>query len=199
MEQLSKTLSTISGNRYAPPKTDRCSPSAAIEYAATLMGFFPAADISDPRVFATGLSAVLSDYPEEVVRRVVDPRTGLPGRLKWAPRIAEVREACEAEMEPIRKRWQREREAHERRKLLPENTGPRPTLEELQARCGGPDWGLQRTPKPGAGPQTIAECEAKIEEWKTRSPFDDVPNFAEECAKLMKHMDERAARRKAAE
>ena len=56
---------------------------------------------------------VLSDYPEHVVVRVTDPREGVAGRIKWLPSIAEVREACEAEMKPIR-----DAEARERRRVL---------------------------------------------------------------------------------
>lgn len=38
---------------------------------------------------------VLSAYPIDVVDRVVDPLTGLPGRMDWLPTVREVRKACE--------------------------------------------------------------------------------------------------------
>ena len=49
-----------------------------------------------------------------MVRRVTDPRTGLPGRSQWLPTIAEVRHACEIEMKPIYDRVERERRESER-------------------------------------------------------------------------------------
>lgn len=39
--------------------------------------------------------SVFSRYPEDVVAKVVDPISGLPGKLKWFPKLPEIREACE--------------------------------------------------------------------------------------------------------
>lgn len=39
--------------------------------------------------------AVLADYPDDVLERVVDPRSGLPSRMNWLPTIAEIKSACE--------------------------------------------------------------------------------------------------------
>lgn len=47
-------------------------------------------------MFAAGTAAILAEFPMDVMDYVTDPRTGLPGRLKWPPQPSEVREACEA-------------------------------------------------------------------------------------------------------
>lgn len=44
------------------------------------------------------LGVVLEDYPDEVIIAVTSPRTGLQRRIKFPPTIAEVVEACQAEM-----------------------------------------------------------------------------------------------------
>ena len=49
----------------------------------------------DPDVFTTAIAAVLSEYPEDVVRQVTDPRRGIPARSKWFPSIAELKAACD--------------------------------------------------------------------------------------------------------
>lgn len=48
-----------------------------------------------PDVFATALVAIFCDYSEEIVCRVSDPRTGIAGKQKWFPSIAEIRHECE--------------------------------------------------------------------------------------------------------
>jgi len=43
----------------------------------------------------TSLGAVLEQYPDEVIRYITGPRTGIQRRLKWPPTINEVVEACD--------------------------------------------------------------------------------------------------------
>jgi hypothetical protein len=66
--------------------------------ARRIMGFYPRADYDDPETFMSGVVATLVRYPAGVLRRVSDPYDGIAGRLKFLPRIAEIREACDAEM-----------------------------------------------------------------------------------------------------
>lgn len=83
-------------------------------------------------MFGLAIADVFIGYPEDVVRRVTAPGTGLASRLKWVPSIAEVRDACEAEMEP------RRREAARTARLaIPDEVdrSPRKSLAELQAEC----------------------------------------------------------------
>ena len=73
-------------------------PDEASVYASRLLGFYPAREVNDPKAFSSGMTALLSAYPVDLVRRVCDPVTGLPSRLKFLPTLAEVKEALEAEL-----------------------------------------------------------------------------------------------------
>lgn len=42
---------------------------------------------------------------------MTDPRSGIAGRSKWLPTVAEVREACEREMAPARREAERQARA----------------------------------------------------------------------------------------
>lgn len=55
-------------------------------------------DFSDPEGFFAQLGVVFEGYPDPVIVAVTDPRTGLQRRIKWPPTIAEVVEACDAEV-----------------------------------------------------------------------------------------------------
>jgi hypothetical protein len=109
----------------------RCSPSEAAKAAAQLFGCYRKGDANDPETYALAVAAVLSTYPVEVVREVCDPRTGIPGRLKWLPVVAEVKEACEAVMQTHRLRV---RTAETERKMLAARTEPEERSPEEVAR-----------------------------------------------------------------
>jgi hypothetical protein len=66
------------------------------------MGFYRVADAHNPRVYLAGVVAALSDYPVEIICQVVDPRNGIPSKIKWLPTIAEIKEACESRYAPHR-------------------------------------------------------------------------------------------------
>jgi len=93
--------------------------------------------------------AVLSDYPLDIVRRVVDPRSGLPSQSKWLPTVAEIKAALEQEMLPIR----REEDRQERERLYraqlppPDDRSQRPSYDELRAKHG-PNWGITDPGRP---------------------------------------------------
>jgi len=55
------------------------------------------------------VTAVLSDFPREVVDFVIDPRTGILGTSKWMPSVAEIKEACENAHRKICEDRERER------------------------------------------------------------------------------------------
>lgn len=54
-------------------------------------------------MYAAAVTAVLSDYPLDVIDYVTDPRTGLPVRSKWLPTVFEVKQACDEHVEYLRK------------------------------------------------------------------------------------------------
>jgi hypothetical protein len=48
------------------------------------------------------ITATLARYPEDVIRAVTHPASGLPIQKDFLPTVAEVYRACEAEMQPRR-------------------------------------------------------------------------------------------------
>jgi hypothetical protein len=68
-------------------------------------------------------------YDEDVVRDVTDPVRGLPGVLKWLPAVAEVRQACEDRLKPMREAMAREKREGDTRLLL---TPPTASAEERE-------------------------------------------------------------------
>lgn len=108
-----------------------------------MLGCFRKGDAADPAVFTTAVASVLSGYPEGVVMAVTSPVSGIPAKLKWLPSIAEVREACEAEMAHILREEQRKADLARSRALVAPSEEPieRKSIEELKARCGE-NWGI---------------------------------------------------------
>jgi hypothetical protein len=131
-----------------------------MERVAMMLDCYPdRADAPQSPGHAAGLAAILADYPEEVILSVTDPRTGVQTRLKWRPLPYELKQACEADMAPLRRQWQREKLAADAARLLPPPREARPTGEELQARFG-PDWGLARTPRRKPPEKSLEELQA---------------------------------------
>lgn len=117
-------------------------------HAAILLGCYRTGEANDPAIYSGAVIAVLSDYPLEIIRAVVDPRKGLPSRCKWLPTVAEIKEACEAEHAPIVRRVEQQHQVRrqlEDRALLEAPRENRPTYEDLIQRCV--DAGLPMRPK----------------------------------------------------
>ncbi len=96
-------------------------------------------DADTPEVFLDAAVAILSDYPDEIIIKVTDPRTGLPSKLKWPAQPSEVREACEDLMQPIRaaKRWNDIAAEQEAERQRFEGARARaPTQAEIEAKLG---------------------------------------------------------------
>lgn len=77
----------------------------SIEQAATLsaeklLGFYPPMPASEPQVFIAGLVELLCNYSIPTIQRATNPVHGLPGKFKFLPSIAEIREFLEM--------WERE-------------------------------------------------------------------------------------------
>jgi hypothetical protein len=66
-----------------------------------LFGCYRKAEANDPEVLSAAIAATLSEFPEEIIEYVTDPRTGLPATSKWVPSVFEVREACQKRMEAV--------------------------------------------------------------------------------------------------
>lgn len=51
-------------------------------------------EATDPEIYATAMAAVLSEYPDDIVEYITDPRTGLPIKCKTLPTVKDVHDAC---------------------------------------------------------------------------------------------------------
>ena len=107
-----KTLNVVSlrqqtdSNSSLPNSTDQPPISAErAEYAAQrarlLFGCYRKGDANDPETYVAAVTVVLAEYSGETIRRVTDPRTGLPRTNKFMPNPAEVAEACDAATKTI--------------------------------------------------------------------------------------------------
>lgn len=116
----------------------------ATQRATLMFGCFRRDDAADPEIFLDAAIAILTDYPNDVIMAVTDPRTGIPGRQKWPPQPCEVKDACEAIEAPRRR--EREREERIARQLAERETADadrdrRPSYDDLKAKHG-PTWGI---------------------------------------------------------
>lgn len=78
-----------------PSNNSETSTDLAAKMAEKLLGFYPKIPASDPKIFTTGLIEMLTKYPDWVSLRIADPVRGLPGKFKFCPQIAEVKETCD--------------------------------------------------------------------------------------------------------
>ena len=59
-----------------------------------LFGCYRKGDANDPEMYTAAIAAILSDYSEEVIQHVTDPRTGIARKINWLPTVHEVDAAC---------------------------------------------------------------------------------------------------------
>lgn len=85
-------------NLPCKPPSPKCDPAFVMDRIDLLMSAYRKADYSDPLKFTAQLSMILEQYPQEVVEHITSPLTGIQRRLKWPPALAEMVEACDAEM-----------------------------------------------------------------------------------------------------
>jgi hypothetical protein len=96
-------------------RPSNCSAAVAAEGTRLLFGAYRKGEAHDPDTLVASIVAILTLYPEWVVRRVTDPRTGLAGKSQFMPNVFDVRQACEAEMKSLRESdMQRARTEHNR-------------------------------------------------------------------------------------
>lgn len=129
-----------------------CDRSIATERATILLGCYRTGAANDPEIYVRAIVSVLMRYPEQVVNAVTEPATGLPSRLKWLPAVAELVEACEAEMAPIYRAERAAREAAANRRSGTAEGTDRPTKEQLEGAVGRPlvDWRSYLSPSQAA-------------------------------------------------
>lgn len=93
--------------------SDHDQASFPAQRAAVLFGCFRKGDANDPETYTAAVTAILAEYPEEVIQFVTDPRTGIARKNNWLPTLAEVDAACiehaqfvEKRDQLVRKGWQ---------------------------------------------------------------------------------------------
>jgi hypothetical protein len=87
------------------------------------------------------LGRVLEQYPNEVVVYITDPRTGIQRTSKWAPTIAEIVEACDAQVTDLHRISRYENWGKSNDLLLDGPKTEKPSRDELIAKFG-PNFGL---------------------------------------------------------
>lgn len=102
----------------------------AAERARLLLGCYRKGDANDPDTYVAAITATLARYPENVIRDVTHPATGLPIQKDFLPTVREVYLACEAIDGPRRRRA--ESDALTRRQLADqaERDRNKPTPEQ---------------------------------------------------------------------
>lgn len=108
---------------------ETCPAPAASRYAGILLGCFRRGEAEDGPVYVRAVVALLTSYPEAIVKAVCDPRGGLPSHSQFLPTIYEIRVACEKRLRPLL-----DAEARRRRDETNEADRPAPVSEEGAAR-----------------------------------------------------------------
>jgi hypothetical protein len=67
-----------------------------------MFGCYRKGDANDPDTYVAAITATLARYPEDVIRDVTNPASGLPTRRDFLPTVKEVFDACEAMIRPRR-------------------------------------------------------------------------------------------------
>jgi len=154
-----------------------CDPEKATAYLKILFGGFRFSDADDPEVFAQGALAIFTGYTEEIVREVVHPRYGLQVRLKRAPLLSELKEACDRVAGEIANR-ERRAMLNNHRVLLDTPYGPKPEAEGM-VLLQSPDAQRRLTPEERAALADRVSREiraaAAAQRAKDAPPREDVP------------------------
>jgi hypothetical protein len=74
----------------------------ATERARLLLGCYRKGDANDPDTYVAAITATLARYPQDVIKAVTHPATGLPTQKDFLPTVREVFLACEAIIQPRR-------------------------------------------------------------------------------------------------
>jgi hypothetical protein len=99
-----RKTASVKPSQNSEPSTQIKLASRAVE---RLLSFYPPLDVIEPKSFIAGVIAVLSRYPEELMRAAVAP-DGIPMRVKNLRNLAEIEDVCRDLYEPIERRLLRE-------------------------------------------------------------------------------------------
>jgi hypothetical protein len=114
---------------------------------AMIFAAYRVTEFSDPAGAAASMSAVLEDYPDDVIRYVSDPKTGIQRKCKWPPTINELVEFCDEHVAYLAKldrfnNWGKADAAQ-----IEPPRQEKPTLAELKAKYGE-NWGIDQGERP---------------------------------------------------
>jgi hypothetical protein len=90
-EVCREVVSRIDGER-------NCDIAGANDLVSLLLRCYPDFKAHDPKGYVVAMVQVFASYPASAGRKACDPVTGVPGRLKFVPKPAELKEALDAEM-----------------------------------------------------------------------------------------------------
>ena len=156
-----------------------CDQDTASTLTALLLRCWPDFKPAEHKAFVVALHKVFSAYPKSLGLRVVDPVNGLPSRLKFHPKVADVSEALRDEVKRrdliranalshIRERERREVEAKAENEWL--NNRPDAETRRMQAQAllavkAMPIVEPQRPRAPGRAidPAVMADLKARRE------------------------------------
>jgi hypothetical protein len=107
---------------------------------------YPRSDFTDPAAAALSMCAVFEDYSDAIIKYSTDPKTGVQRKYKWPPKIAEVVEFCDAQVEHIAKmeRYKTWGKGDGGALMIEGPREEKPTLEEMHAKYGGKHWGIDQ-------------------------------------------------------
>lgn len=143
-----------------------------------MFGCYRRGDANDPERYAAAVAAVLSAYPEDIIKFATDPRTGIATRYpKFMPNAGEVRQFCE-ELYGPRKRMEEwdhraKKQIAEREALAITDQRPKKTYDELVADCRAK--GLMIGPKLPKKHETDINAFLS-EHGVSREQFDAIPD-----------------------
>src|SRR5262245_54448360 len=86
-------LSITPKSRSLSLKTPPEQRARDLRWAKLLLGQYRKGEIDDPEVFIETWARIFHGYDDEVVGWVVDPLTGIGGKINWPPTAAEVKRA----------------------------------------------------------------------------------------------------------
>lgn len=126
-------------------------------------------------MYTDAIIRVMSAYSEDILRRITDPLTGIPSRIEWLPKPAEVLCACEELAGPERRAREWEAGAREQlAKRAETDTGPRKVPQRIMDELAA--HGLTRQGKRKEN-EPVANVMARL--GVTQAQWDAIPDAKE--------------------
>ena len=105
----------------------RCTNEQAAKSVAVILASYPQRNVNNAEVYVSQLTTLIEDYPPEIAKALCHPVTGIVGRSKFLPTVAETKEVADELFGAYRV-------AHAKPKTLPPPE-PEVSPEERQRRA----------------------------------------------------------------